>query len=133
LWFKLRCAEADGSEFQHLFEKVMKRAEPEFMAVRPYGNIGDLKSDGVLNFGDTVYQVYSPDEVTQAKLTKQINADLDGAVKHWRDMKTWVFVYIVRRGLAPKVPTLLAKKQATYPNITLKHMDSDKLRDLTRK
>lgn len=52
--------------------------------MRPYGNIGDRKNDGMLldEEADVVYQVYSPDELKQAE-TKKIEEDLKGAVDHW--------------------------------------------------
>lgn len=46
------------------------------------------------------FQVYSPDELTQAELITKIEEDLAGAVKHWKGtLKELVFVYNVRRGL----------------------------------
>ena len=45
LWYKYRCNECSPSEFQILFENIVKRADPRFMSVRPYGNIGDRKCD----------------------------------------------------------------------------------------
>jgi len=47
LWWKLRCHEGSAEDFQKLFENVVKRAQPEFMQIRPYGNIGDRKCDGL--------------------------------------------------------------------------------------
>jgi hypothetical protein len=83
LWFKYRCHECSSTEFQRLFEELIKRARPEFMQIRPYGNIGDRKADGLLRAESTVFQVYSPDVFTQSKLRKKINDDLDGAVREW--------------------------------------------------
>ena len=73
LWWKLLCHEADGDAFQRLFEKVMQKVEPSFVRVRPYGNIGDRKNDGMLLYeeADVVYQVYSPDELKQAETKKK--------------------------------------------------------------
>jgi hypothetical protein len=73
LWYKYHCSECSPSEFQILFEKIVKRVDPKFMSVRPYGNIGDRKCDG-LYFADgaaTVFQVYAPDELKQDELIKQ--------------------------------------------------------------
>lgn len=123
LWFKYRCQESSATEFQRLFEDVMKRYKPEFMQIKPYGNIGDRKADGLLRADGEVFQVYAPDDFTQAKLIKKINEDLDGAVKEWgKDMKSWTFVYNVRRGLPPDIPTILNKKQEQYPKIRINHI-----------
>jgi hypothetical protein len=98
LWFKYRCQESSPTEFQRLFEEIMKRHRPEFMQIKPYGNIGDRKADGLLRLDGTVFQVYSPDELTQANVVKKIDEDLDGAVSEWGDgIKSWTFVYNVRR------------------------------------
>lgn len=133
LWFKFRCHEGSPTEFQRLFEDVMKRYKPEFMQIRPYGNIGDRKVDGLLRVDSSIFQVYSPDDFTQAKLLKKINEDLDGAVEQWGDeIKSWTFVYNVRRGLAPDVPKILNKKQKQYPHIKIDDLSSDGLWEILR-
>lgn len=134
LWWKLRCHEGSAEDFQKLFENVIKRAQPEFMSIRPYGNIGDRKCDGLFFEAGTVFQVYSPDELKQAEVQAKIEEDLAGAVDHWRDkgLKRWVFVYNCRRGLAPDIPSTLKAQQTKYPNVTLDHMSSDALWEKAR-
>lgn len=133
LWFKYRCHECTPTEFQGLFEEVMKRYKPEFMQIRPYGNIGDRKMDGLLRADSSIFQVYSPDDFTQAEVIKKINEDLDGAVKEWEnDIKSWTFVYNVRRGLPPDIRRILNKKQEQYPNIRLEHISNDGLWEIAR-
>jgi len=133
LWWKLRCFEAGGEEFQKLFESVIKRTNPEFMSIRPYGNIGDRKTDGLFFAKGVVFQVYSPDELTQAALKKKIREDLAGAVKHWKTaLKKWAFVYNVRRGLPPDVPFLLNAQKANYPKVKLVPLSSDELWERAR-
>ncbi len=137
LWYKLLCHESTSTEFQRLFENIIKRLKPEFISIRPYGNIGDRKSDGLcIEYATgnlTIYQVYSPDTLTQAKIIKKINEDLDGAVENWgEDLKDWVFVYNVRGGLPPDIPKILNEKQRQYPDITLDHISSDQLWEMAR-
>ena len=135
LWYKYQCHEGSASEFQRLFENIYKRAKPEFIQIRPYGNIGDRKCDGLFysQENSTVFQVYSPDELKQAEVQKKIDEDLDGAVAHWRDnLKKWVFVYNVRRGLPPDIPKTLKEKQNQYPDIKLDHLSSDRLWEIAR-
>ena len=133
LQFKLRCYEASGEDFQRLFEDIIKRVRPEFMQIRPYGNIGDRKCDGLLYADGTIFQVYSPDALKQAQLKKKINEDLDGAVKHWGNtLKKWVFVYNVRQGLAPDLPKILQQKQKQYPNIEIDHWSNHYLWEMAR-
>ncbi|MBI2955388.1 MAG: SAVED domain-containing protein [Chloroflexi bacterium] len=133
LWFKYQCHECSPADFQRLFENIIKRAKPDFMQIRPYGNIGDRKCDGIFLANTTVFQVYSPDELTLSEVQKKIDEDLDGAVKHWGDaMKKWVFVYNVRRGLPPDIPMILQRKQAEYPAIIIEHLSSDGLWEMAR-
>lgn len=133
LWFKYLCHEGSPSEFQRLFENIMKRAKPEFVQIRPYGNIGDRKADGLLIADSTIFQVYSPDTLTQAEVIRKINEDLDGAVTHWgEDLKKWVFVYNVRRGLPPDIPKILMEKRKQYEKLTIEPMSSDALWEIAR-
>ena len=133
LWFKYQCHESSPTDFQRLFENIIKRAEPEFMQIRPYGRIGDRKCDGLFITDSTVFQVYSPDELKQSEVLRKIDDDLSGAVKHWgSEMKTWVFVYNARRGIAPDIPKILKEKQEQYPNITIKHLSNDALWEIAR-
>jgi hypothetical protein len=135
LWYKYHCSECSPSEFQILFEKIVKRVDPRFMSVRSYGNIGDRKCDG-LYFADgasTVFQVYAPDEFKQEELIRKINEDLEGAVLHWSEsLQCWIFVYNVRRGVPPDVARLLVDKQKTYPAVVIDHWSSDALWEKVR-
>jgi hypothetical protein len=129
LQWELRCADASGEDFQKLFEAVIKRVDSRFMAIRPYGNIGDRKCDGLFYEDKVVFQVYSPDELTQANTQTKIEEDLEGAVKHWkkRGLKEWVFVYNTRRGLPPDIPATLDTQKKQYPWLTITHMSKDEL------
>ena len=78
LAFKNRCLEGSPQDFQALFEAVMKRARPEFMQIKPYGNIGDRKCDGLFRSDGIVFQVYSPDQLKLGDRRQKIDEDLDG-------------------------------------------------------
>jgi hypothetical protein len=134
LWWVVRCAGASGEGFQQLFESVMRRVDPRFMAIRPYGDIGDRKCDGLYFEDGVVFQVYSPDEMKQAATLTKLREDLAGAVDHWRaaGLKEWIFVYNTRRGLAPDIPRLLADEQKKYPWLKIGHMSDDELWDKVR-
>jgi hypothetical protein len=134
LWWKLRCHEGSPEDFQKLFEEVIKRARPEFMQIRPYGNIGDRKCDGLFYSDGVVFQVYSPDELKQADVQAKIEEDLRGAYEHWKDkgLTEWIFVYNCRRGLPPDVPGTLRTQEKKYPTIKLGHMSSDALWEMAR-
>lgn len=129
LWWKLKCFEAQGAEFQQLFERVMSRVRTDFLPIRPYGNIGDRKSDGMCWSAGEIFAVYAPDEFNQAELIAKIKSDLAGAFEAWKDkdLRRWVFVYNVRRGVAPDVAGILQMLKAQYPTIELDHLSSDAL------
>jgi hypothetical protein len=132
LWFKYQCHECSPMEFQRLFENVIKRARPEFMQIRPYGNIGDRKCDGLFHADGTVFQVYAPYELKQAELQAKIEEDCDGALANWHDLKNWVFVYNARRGLPPDISATLSAQQAKHPTLTIKSLSSDALWEMAR-
>ncbi|MBL8798021.1 MAG: SAVED domain-containing protein, partial [Planctomycetia bacterium] len=133
LWFKYQCHECTPTEFQRLFENIIKRARPEFIQLRAYGNIGDRKCDGLFHAEGTVFQVYSPDELKQADLQAKIETDCDGAVQHWQaTLKKWVFVYNARHGLPPDIPATLDKQRQKHPTLTIDHLSSDGLWELAR-
>lgn len=131
--FELRRLKRSSEDFQQLFEDIMVRAKPGFVRVRHYGNIGDRKCDGLFRQDSIFFQVYSPDELGQAKVQKKIDEDLDGAVSHWGEsIKTWVFVYNVKRGVSPGILDTLQEKQKQYPNIKINHLSNDDLWEITR-
>ena len=134
LYWRLLCLEASPVEFQRLFENVAARAKNEFVRVRPYGKIGDRKCDGLYYGKGIAYQVFSPDAMKQAKTLTKIEEDLSGAVRHWReDLKSWVFVYNTRQGLAPDIPRLLKSEGKKYPGLEIKPLSDDDLWKIVRK
>lgn len=133
LWWKLRCYEASPQEFQQLFEKIASRLRPDFIKVRPYGNLGDRKCDGLFWGDGTVFQVYSPDELKQAKTVAKIQEDLEGAIAEWGDqLKKWVFVYNTRVGVAPDIPLILLKEKKKYSSVEIQPLSSEALWELMR-
>lgn len=82
--FRIIFLEAKGDGFQRLFEKLMAKAHPnDFMACRPWGNVGDRKNDGYLPSARTLFQSYAPNELSAAEAIKKINEDFGGAKEHW--------------------------------------------------
>ena len=107
IWFRTECRDrlrsAQGTAFQDLFADLMELAFPgDFQRVRPYGNQGDQKCDGYLSSSKTVFQVYAPRTMKQAKLIEKAREDFAGAVVHWQGrMAVWAFVHNDREGLPP--------------------------------
>ena len=78
--FRIAFLESKGDEFQRLFERLMSKVHPnDFMACRPWGNVGDRKNDGYLPSSRILFQSYAPNEMSAADATKKINEDFEGA------------------------------------------------------
>ena len=107
--FEIAFLRANGTEFQGLFSRIMQGGHKgDFIAVTPYGKDGDLKCDGWMKSTKTVFQVYAPSEMKQAKLLTKIRTDFDGAKDHWKaEMLGWTFVHNARNGLPPYAVKLL--------------------------
>ncbi len=101
LHFENQYLRSKGDIFQELFRRIMELAYPgDFVAVRPHGNLGDLKCDGYRMGTGTLFQCYGPKGMELAKLTAKMDEDFHGAVKHWgKQMKSWVFVHNDEDGL----------------------------------
>lgn len=133
LYWELRRLKGSPEDFQKMFEDVSTRAKDHFVRIEPYGRFGDRKCDGLYWGHGTAYQVYSPDELKEAETRKKIEDDLSGAVKHWgKNLKRWVFVFNVRRGLPPDVVRLLQTEREKYPDVVIEPMSNDDLWKVAR-
>ncbi len=122
--FRIAFLESKGDGFQRLFEKLMSKVHPnDFMACRPWGNIGDRKNDGYLPSERILYQSYAPNELTAAEAIRKINEDFDGAKEHWEEyFDEWTFVHNAPDGrLGPHVIEVLAKLGQDNPKIKIGH------------
>ena len=122
--FTIAFLKAKGDAFQVFFETLMFKAYPnDFLACRPWGNVGDRKNDGYLPSARILYQIYAPNEMTAAEAIKKINEDFEGAKKHWKDyFDEWTFVHNAQDGrLGPHVIEVLAKLSQDNPQIKVGH------------
>jgi hypothetical protein len=104
LKFQVYCSRKTGMEFQVFFEQIMECAFNDFQPIKPSGNEGDWKSDGLKLFDGTNFQVYAPEKMTSSKIMKKIDEDFEGAKTKWKTkLKKWVFVYASEKALPPKV------------------------------
>lgn len=86
--FNLQIHEADGQRFEDLFTKIMSYKCRDFQPVKPYGNIGDRKNDGLIESENTYFQVYAPETVSK-NINLAINKlrnDFEGLHKHWNEL-----------------------------------------------
>ncbi len=135
LWYRLKCHEASGTEFQCLFENIIKKSDIKFLSIKPYGKLGDKKCDGLFWFESesTVFQVYSPDNIKLAQVLRKINEDFAGAKKHWgKSLKKWVFVYNARNGVPADIPLLLQSVKKKNKKMKIDTLSNDELWDIAR-
>ncbi len=125
---------AKGAAFQDFFEKLMGLAyKADFMACRPWGNRGDRKNDGFLKSEQRLFQVYAPNEMTEAKAITKIREDYEGAKVYWgKHFDKWVFVHNAVVGLPPHVQQVLLDFEKENPGITLEPWGLEELRVVFR-
>ena len=121
LKFRLAFRQKKGGEFQNWFAELAARAfGPDFEAVRPYGNRGDLKCDGWRVSTRTVFQCYAPYEMKEKPLNAKIERDFVGAYEHWgADMAEWTLVHNDGRGLPASSVQLLHRLRGSHPDVTI--------------
>lgn len=122
--FRIVFLESRGDGFQRLFEKLMSKVHPnDFVACRPWGNVGDRKNDGYLPSTRTLYQSYAPNELTAADAIRKITEDFNGAREHWKEyFDEWTFVHNAFDGrLGPHIIEVLAQLAKDNPQIRIGH------------
>jgi hypothetical protein len=126
---------AKGDAFQDFFEKLMGFAyKADFMACRPWGNRGDRKNDGYLKSDRRLFQVYGPNEMTEAKAVLKIREDFEGAKEYWGShFDKWTFAHNAVDGLPPHVHKLLLDFQKDNSGITLEPWCMEEFRGVFRR
>lgn len=128
--FRISFLECKGDGFQRLFERLMSKAHPnDFMACRPWGNVGDRKNDGYLPSARILFQSYAPNELSAAEAIKKIKEDFEGAKEHWEDyFDEWAFVHNAPDGrLGPHIIAALAKLAQDHPQVKIGHFGYEEM------
>lgn len=128
--FKIAFLKTRGDAFQQFFETLMGKVYPgDFIACRPWGNIGDRKNDGYLPSLRILFQVYAPNEMSANEAISKINEDFEGAKKHWEEyFDEWVFVHNTHDGrLSPQIIEKLEKLKLENPDIKIGHWGYEEL------
>lgn len=128
----LRCK---GNEFQALFDRLMGLAyRADYMASRPWGNVGDRKNDGFLKSERRLFQVYAPNEMAVAEARNKITEDFRGAKSHWgRHFDKWSFVHNAYQGLPPHIQQLILDFEADNKGMRLDPWCLEELRLVFRR
>lgn len=128
--FRIAFLESQGDSFQRLFETLMGKVYPtDFIACRPWGNVGDKKNDGYLPSKRILFQVYGPNKMTVKDAISKINEDFEGAKEHWEKyFDEWVFVHNTRDGrLSPQIIERLEELKQENPKIKIGHWGYEEL------
>lgn len=126
---------AKGDEFQTFFERLMALAhKADFMACRPWGNIGDRKNDGFLKSERRLFQVYAPNEMTAHDAIVKITEDFEGARIHWgTHFDKWTFVHNAAYRLPPQIHEVLLDFEKSNAGITLEPWGLEELHQVFRR
>ncbi len=120
-----------GNEFQNFFADLMEKRYPkgDFIRIRPWGKTGDRKNDGYLKSQRTLFQVYAPNEMTEADALRKIDEDFKGALPHWKEhFDTWVFMHNARDGLGPGITKKLLDLDQAHEHVTVTSWGFEDLR-----
>lgn len=92
--FKNKIYESDGTLFENLFTSIMNYAEPDFLQIKPWGNIGDRKNDGYIKSKGIFYQVYAPENISikYNDAVIKLKNDLSDLLKQWSPVNEFYFV-----------------------------------------
>ncbi|WP_040660284.1 ABC-three component system protein [Oscillibacter ruminantium] len=128
--FDLLFQSKTANEFQLFFSKIMSARYPgDFVATRPWGQLGDQKCDGYILSTGTFYQVYAPEELDYKSTTEKMKTDFAGALDKWgKKIQTWVFVHNAKVGVPPHVLQQLTTFQAEHKEIKFAHLGKDELK-----
>lgn len=126
---------ARGNEFQTFFERLMCLAyKADFMASRPWGQLGDRKNDGFLKSERRLFQVYAPNDMSGNEVIKKITEDFEGAKVHWgTHFDKWVFAHNATDGLPPHALSLLLNFEKANPGFILEPWSLEEFRLIFRK
>jgi hypothetical protein len=132
LKFRNAFLENRGEAFQDFFSCVMEKKYPgDFIRTRPWGNQGDRKNDGYVRSMRTLFQVYAPNEIEEAKTLTKIDEDYAGAILHWSDyFDKWVFVHNSIQGLGPGVTKKLLDLDNGNQNVRVLSWGFEELRQV---
>lgn len=107
--FQFEILKRNGQAYEDFFTSIMVYRFPEFKAVKPFGSLGDRKNDGFDEDTGKYYQVYAPENPSEAlsSAIKKLNEDFRGLYDNWdKDIKIkeFYFVYNTKyKGIHPEL------------------------------
>lgn len=130
--FDLLFQSKTANEFQQFFSQIMSARYPgDFVATRPWGQLGDQKCDGYILSSGTFYQVYAPEELDHKATTEKMKTDFNGALEKWGNkIQIWVFVHNSKVGVPPHVLQQLTTFQNEHSHIVFSHLGKAELKTM---
>ena len=92
--FQNRIYKTNGQAFEDLFTAIMNYAEPDFQAIKAWGNIGDRKNDGYIQSKGIYFQVFAPEDIRKSyvNVVKKLKEDFEGLIMQWSSVNKFYFV-----------------------------------------
>jgi hypothetical protein len=83
--FQLKVFNSDGQAFETLFTVILTLSNPNFIQIKPQGNLGDEKNDGFDRTSGTYYQCYAPEDIEkrEGKALSKLKEDFGGLKSKW--------------------------------------------------
>lgn len=112
-----------GDAFQDFFSDIMERCHPEgdFVRVKPWGNVGDMKNDGYLKSTRTLFAVHGPaPNVPINRVIKKIDNDFRKGFPVWQKyVDRWVYVHNFFDGIPAPIEQKLEELDQEFPNVNI--------------
>lgn len=136
--FHLKILKSVGNEFENLFYQVMRRYDRNFIEIKPQGNIGDKKCDGYIKGKGIFYQVYGPEDAsnadTQRYAISKLKKDFEGLYQHtqngtYEPIQEFYFVINTKgtQGIYPDLSDKLTDLTKSYPDIYFNYIDTNEI------
>ncbi|OMI40148.1 ABC-three component system protein [Streptomyces sparsogenes] len=121
-------AELYETAFEDFFHRLMCARYPDFLDVRTHGRLGDQGADGLALHERKLYACYAPQTVDVVQVKQKLMSDLAKALeKRSGQFDTFVFVHNDRRGMHPRIATLLSETDAGHPDVKFEQMGTRRL------
>ena len=129
---------SDGQAFENLFSLIMEKSNPNFMQVRPYGNLGDRKNDGFDKTTGEYYQVFAPLDIhnpaTITAAVSKLEDDFKGLRDYWNatyPIKKYNFVVNDKcKGAPPHLHIKIGEMKKAYPDVEFDILTISKLENI---
>jgi hypothetical protein len=138
--FQNKVLKANGNSYEELFTQVMQSANPNFIQVKPQGQLGDKKNDGFDPNKGIFYQVYAPENLsaTENAAINKLHTDFNGLKNYWPTIGYQVkeFNYVVNnkyQGVGPGLLKNISDIQTKNPNIKINLFLNNHLQDVFEK